>query len=553
MAVLKHRTSVMTLWALAIFVSGPPTTVAQTLGTPASPGGFDLPEWLTRWSAVTAAGDLVHGLPGGTLAMPSVLTVPAPKLGGFWTGGNPAALPWEVRDSYVQFRFAGREDDGAYRRPLDPGTDARLAGSALGWKALHGSGAAVGRVQAERMRQRSGAFAGQLLPYGSNPFVVLDTLGNDVSALIARLDGAGGWRLGNLGMGLSAGFDGREVRTVASLVPVQYRVSAAGVTGGLNYAVAGGMLRFGGYAHFEQLAQSVQVSGYGADTRVYVLRGYVDPQAVDLAAPNNVLYGRKLARDGHGFGATVSGGVGGIAWAAYVEWGDLAEHQAEDVLDVNPPTDDYDADHWRAGVDVQLPLARAAVLATASGRYRSLSGSAQRKDLTAPHFFVEQTGWEVSADVRVMPAGGWMAAVRLSAGRLHWRADDTLVAVGSNLRAWTPSVALEIARTLPRGFAVALGAGWAQHAPTGTIPDPAELSAAYQRWIAPELSLDATKATTTAASATVRWRLRRDLELWVRGTLGSLSGSRPLAALPAAPQGWRHHRSLAVGMTMREP
>jgi hypothetical protein len=43
-----------------------------------------------------------------------------------------------------------------------------------------------------------------------------------------------------------------------------------------------------------------------------------------------------------------------------------------------------------------------------------------------------------------------------------------------------PAVSVEVARSLPWGFAVSLGGGYTQHTPWGGIPTPGEMDPAYQ-------------------------------------------------------------------------
>ena len=552
MGLLKSRAPARAALVLVTALLAPGAIMGQSLGASRAPGGAELPDWLTRWSPIGLTGDLPRELPGHALAVPSVLTVPAPRTGAFWTAGNPAGLPWDVRDSYAQFRLAAKEDDGAYRRPLDPGSDSRLAGSAFAWKDLGGSGAVIGRVHVDRLKHLGGAFADQVLPHSSNPFVMLDTLGDEVSALVARLEGAGGWRVGNLGIGLGLGFDGREVRTVASPVPIQNRVSAAGVTGGLNYELFGGLVQVGAYGRWEQLEQTAAVTAFAQETRVLVLRGYFDPNVIDLGGGNSRTYARKLARNAHAFGTSLAGTVRSVAWAVYAQRNGLSERQSVGLFAIDPPTDDWDADGWTSGLSAQVDLADGRVLATLSGHYRTLTGSAKRMDLEGPHYTVNQNDWQVAAEVRLMPSRGWTGVIRLSTGRENWRARDSLARLGSDLKAWMPAAAFEVARALPARFTVAVGAGWAQHAPWGRIPDPSTLSAGYQNWIAPELTLYATKAVTVTGSATLLWRTRSGLEIWARGTLASLSGTRPLT-LPTSLEGSRERSALTLGITMREP
>jgi hypothetical protein len=529
----------------------PDGIAGQTLGSGTGTGGRDVPEWMVRWSPVALTGDILRDLPGQALAVPSVLISPPPKTGVFWTAANPAGLPWDVSDRYVEFRLGTRKDDGEYRRPLDPGGDARLSASALGWRPLTASGAVIGRVQLDRLRQDAGARAADVLPYSSNPLVMLDTLGDSRSGLVARLDGAGGWRLGRLGIGLGLGYDGREVRTETSPVPIRYRVSAAGFTGGVTYELLRGLVQLGAYGRWEQLRQDAVVSAYRADSRIYVLRGYFEPSVIDVSSTNST-YRRMAVRDARAFGGTAAGGVGVVTWNAYLQRSHAREGQST-AFEAEPPTDDWDAEGWTAGFAVQARPADRPVVVTVSGRFATLEGRVTRMDLDAPHFSVDRRAWQLEAEITLLPHRGWSGALRIGTGRDRWLARDSLAAVASDLHAWKPGVAVEVARVLPRGFALALGVAYARHMPWGTIPAPATLSEGYQEWIAPELSLYGTSAHAVMESATIRWHAAADLEVWVRGMLGRLFPRAGAWSLPLTPLGSRQRRAVTMGITIRAP
>jgi len=80
----------------------------------------DLPVWMRSWSPLVAAADLPRQLPGaGTSAMPSLFG--PPRVGPFWTAGNPAGLVGDLSDSRSDFILTRSRQTGDYRRPLDPG------------------------------------------------------------------------------------------------------------------------------------------------------------------------------------------------------------------------------------------------------------------------------------------------------------------------------------------------------------------------------------------------------------------------------------------------
>ena len=117
----------MGLFALAL-LTGPRQADAQVLGTSDAPGGPELPRWLTAWSPLAAVADLHRSLPGTEVSLPSLLTLPAPRVGSFWSAGNPGALPFENSDTYAQIRTGYKRYSGEYRRPLDAGQSRTMTG-----------------------------------------------------------------------------------------------------------------------------------------------------------------------------------------------------------------------------------------------------------------------------------------------------------------------------------------------------------------------------------------------------------------------------------------
>jgi len=538
-------TRVAALGVIGVLSYAVPLT-SQTLGAPSAPGGSEKPAWLMSWSPLGMSGDLPRELPGEGVSLPSLLTLPAPRVGSFWTAGNPASLPWDVGDSYAQIRLANRNQTGDYRRPLDGGNDRRLGATAFGWTDLGANGAVIGRVVADHLNQDNGAHANVVLPHSSNPFVVLDTIGDALSGMVARAEGAGGWRLGNLGIGLGLGYDGREVRTVASPAPRQYRVSAAGATGGLNYALISDLIEIGLFGRWEQLVQTTYVTSRTADTRVYVLTGYFNPLPIDL---NGGIYHRHFERKAKGLGASLAGRIGRVKWAAYAQRNDLRERQSV-LLEDEPPTDEWDADGWTGGIAATAVLGDSLLLATLLGSYSSVNGQARRWDLDEVNFEAEESEWYVGGELRLLPYRGWTGAMRLGTSRQSRNRWDFLARTGSNLNSWMPAVSMEVARSLPWGVSVSLGVGYTQHAPWGSVPTPSEMQPAYQNWIAPELSLYLNDASSVVGSITVLWSASTKLAIWARGSLASLSGNGGTPAPPMLPEGSRTRSSIEIGFTL---
>lgn len=536
------------VWHLAVtLAAGPTVAAAQTLGAPTAPGGAELPRWLMRWNPVRLTADLPRELPGAATSLPSLLTLPAPRVGTFWTAANPAGLPTDVDDEYAQFRLGVRQNDGSYRRPLDAGKDRRIGGTGFGWKDLAANGAAIGRVVVERMDQDAGAHADVVLPHSSNPFVMLDTIGDAMSGMIVRLEGAGGWRIGGLGLGLGLGYDGRDIRTEASTAPRNYQVSAAGVSGGVSYDLFDGALQLGAHGRWGQIVQRTSVVSYAAPTRVYVLSGYYDPVPLDLDRQG---YYRRFERNATAFGGSVGGTLLGAKWTVFAQRDKLSEKQSVQIED-DPPTDNWDADGWSGGLAAQRAFADSTVLLTLSAEYATVSGEALRMDLEEVNFAAEEDGLYVAGEVRWLPHNGWSAAVRLGTGRESRVRQDYLARTASDLKAWAPAASIEVARALPAGFSLSVGLGYSQHAPWGSIPDPAIMGEGYQDWIAPELSLYSADASSVTGTLVILWQAKPGLSFWAQGRAASLSGDAGTARLPLTPEGKRKLGAIEVGVTMR--
>jgi len=540
---LISRTAVA---VLIVGCFGPPQLDAQTLGAPTHPVQA---AWLSDWSPLAGTADLPRQSPGFAATLPSLLTQPGPRVGLFWTAGNPASLPFETRDSYAQIRAGYDRNSGDYRRPLDPGTDRRAGVSAQGWKPLTARGAAIGHIVVERMRQSEGAYANAVVPYSSNPFTALDTIGDAMSGMVVRLEGGAGWTLGNLGLGLTIGYDGREVRSEEALAPRLDRVSATGATVGVAYDFFDGALRVGLFGREERTAQTVQVYAAGGGSVVYVLSGYYEPVPFEVNVGSTYFW-RRFDREARAYGASVGGRVAGISWTGAALLNRVTEGQYVDRYENVPNTDDWDADGWSLVFAAQRTLGDNAFLATVPGRYTELDGEAVRADLGEVSFTARESAVHVSAELRMLPRNGWQAALSYGLAREDRVRHDLLARVGSDVKHWAPALALEVARTLPGGFAISVGGGYSQYAPWGGIPSPNRMSDPYRRWIAPEYAQYGTEATTRTGSLTVLWRQSEKLSVWARGSLASLSPKSTVGQLQFAPGGSRTHGGIELGVTM---
>lgn len=536
----------LALGLIAAFAASAPLAGQATdpVRAPADPGD---PAWTTRWSPLAQLGDLPRRLPGGEAVFPSLLVLPAPRVGLFWTAGNPAALPDEAADTWVGFRAERADVSGEYRRPLDPHTEVRTRLRGLGWRPLGARGAAIGRVVVDRQSLEEAVHSDVLVPYTSNPFVVLDTLGDGMNRTAARLEGAGGWRLGPVGVGLGLGYEAHETRTKVSAVPRTNRTAVPGVTGGVTLALSDA-LRLGAAGRWRQATHNLTVFSIGAPSRVFAPTGYEEPVAFNLSA---IAFQRRLQRTAWAAGLALAGETGGVSWVAYGQRESLGEDRFNPGSN-DPLVDAWEARGWTAGAAARLALGEPWLL-TLDARYTTLDGEAVRGDVELLNFTADESRLEAGAELRLLPAAGWEAAIAGRVVRESRLRRDRLQPTFSDIESWEPAAAAEVARHLSGRFALALGGAFSAYAPNSTTPDPAEIGPAYAEWIAPELGLHATDATAWAGTATARLRVGAGTHAWLRGRYGAVSAGTADPPLPDSPTGDRDGWTLTLGATLGGP
>src|SRR5690606_15099051 len=193
-----------------------PTAVIMMLAVPgfAHAQGFDAPP---AWSPAAWTLDLPRTLPQAPL-LPAMLTSPAPRVGLHWSAGNPAGLPFDGDEEWAGFEARYGSESGAYHRPLEAGKAA--TGSLFGGGSRRtGAGAVSGGLTVGRTGYTDGSYGNLVTPYASSPHTSADTAGADIRELRARLEGAGGWRIGAWSLGLALAYETTDGRTEASLTP----------------------------------------------------------------------------------------------------------------------------------------------------------------------------------------------------------------------------------------------------------------------------------------------------------------------------------------------
>ena len=503
----------------------------------------DAPTWLRPWSPLLWTAELPRTLPSKVLALPDALLSPSPRVGLFWTAGNPGAVAADIQDSFSLYAAGGGGEEGEYRRPLDPAEMTERHGASLAWRPFGERGAAIGSVRVTSSELR-GAMSDYDLAYPGSPYVVMDTAASDLGRTDVQLEGAGGWQIGRLGFGVALGYRAHRTRTVAAPVPRSLSVADPGAGAGLTWSVSPG-LTLGVHGRWRSHVERVSLYTVAAPSRVYRLQGYFEPPPQDLAGG---FYSRRLEREGYAGTVSAGGSLAGLTWTAFVESGTQEERQFP-AQDVTPDVDTWRSDALTFGGAIVRPLRSRNGQLSLSGRYTSLSGDAGRGDLPDTVTFV--------GDERVFHGGGELrldagASVRLVGSfvvRYEDRArTDQLAHVGSTMRSWTngfglaavfrPSARLQVSPAVANTW---YGAG-------GGIPDPLKMGKAFGRYVAPEMAVAVSDAGVRAAALTTLWSIRNGTGIWGTVRYVSLSPSGEAISLPFQPDGSRTRWSIELGV-----
>lgn len=535
------------LAALCALFAFPPAGTGQATSSPATVLNSAHPAWMTNWSPLKRIADLPHKLPGAS-AFSDLLSTPAPRVGEFWTAGNPGALGREVGDRRADLRLDWHDASGDYSRPLDPAGVEQAALSMTGWTRLGQRSAAVGTAAFDRTHLADSIFADVLIPYGSNPFVVIDSLGHPRRRGAIHLEGALGHDFGRLGLGVAVGWEGQSNRTIESAVPRLNRTVSPGMAAGLSYDL--GVVKVGILGRWRRTVELIDVRALPESRGVvFQLEGYAEP--VPLAFVNR-RYQRRYEREALSAGASA---------AFSAPWGDLVlyalrEQTSEDQFSLSAlstqDSDNWGADGWTFGGAGQWTVALAGTewLVTLDGKYRTVAGDAYQASIGAALFEVGESQLDVGLDVRARFGSGWHLVGRADLQRVGRDRNDLLVPVLSDVRATTGGGSVEIGRILGDRLGAAAGVQFASYGPAGLLPDPRSMGPDYRRYVGPALALELTGAAITAGTASVRWQLRETTAIWIRGVFGSVRPRTGSVTLPFTPEGSRRSWAVTAGAVL---
>lgn len=498
--------------------------------------------WTSSWSP------LAHLHDGRTMPphaeLPGLL-LGAPRVGAFWTAGNPATLASDARDAYGEIRFQAAGEDGAYRRPLDDGSSALLRFESLRWQPLGENSAVAGRAVVDRVDIRDASFSPSFARHSSDPFVQADTTNPDVRDVRVRLEGAYGYRWREWGVGVAFGLDVRDARTSASGLPRIAYAAAPGVTAGLARTLLGGRYTVSAYGRWADYRDRVQIVAVGVEGVVYPLQGYSEPDPISFV---ETVYNVESTRNATAIGAGVTGTALRTRWTAFAERVRRSNKHARGSV-ATQPNDTWDGDGWHAGGAVTRPLLGDRVLAYAAARYEAFDGQAFRSDLPSGAIVIASEAIvRGTAELRWSLTPDWTAGARYALFRESRLQNDYIAQVGSDITRSVHGIGLETARRITPSTRVAIGAGAAFHSGHGILPDPADTGPVYARLVAPELALYMAETRTSTLAATVQRTVSERLAVSAQVRYATLAAPDRSAAGGALPEGQR--RSWTASVTL---
>jgi len=496
------------------------------------------PSWLVMWGPLETRADLPRRLPfvGGA----GDLLLPPPRVGLFWTAGNPAALQYELRDTLTDFGVHLAHESGSLQRPLDPRASSQRRASAIGWMPLNQRVAVIGTVALDQETFDPGSHADVVEAYPTSPFVTVDTSTSGTRRTGARLAGAVSTRLGSWGLGVALGYDALERETINAGLVRRSRRAVPGATLGLTKQIGG--LRLGPYARWHSSAETVYLIERAGQGLVIQLEGLRDVQPLDILA----FYYRRIEETT----PTVGWSLGGGSWTLYAERSWLRERLTRQEAD-NPASDKWDADAWSAGGAYQRSVG-ARTLFTLDLRYTKLRGDGDLAlDSAGVIFRANESAIVGSAEVRVLPDSTRLAlAIGLQVRWEHRLRDALTVPIAAEVTGLTNSVTVQLGRQLSSRLFGTATLGTANYSANSSYPAPSTLGPTYQTYELPEYDLASRPAHPLLGAIGVRWTASERTSLWFTATGQRVSPSKEGLTSAFGPTGSRSLVTASFGVRL---
>jgi hypothetical protein len=535
----SRANSALLVLVLAVATAGP--------GTTQSSGELHGEPFLAtsdRWSPLVPVADIPTLLLHSGAMLPRHLLAPEPRVGAAWTAGNPAGFAVDLQGDRSEFWLVRSVGDGDYRRPNDP-VSRTAAAIGLGGERTAGSGGVIGRIALHDQRLE-GSHALGVDPFTSSPHALSDSAGVDMRQSVVRLEGAGGWTVGPVHLGVGLGYRAWDGRSEADANPRFQRGSTSGVVVGALYSIAPVGVRIGPHLRVRSGAEMYSRTARTDVVRLVPVLGYGEPVPRNLAPVTS--RPARTERSARAVGMTVAGDAGGIGWAAFAERATSREEQST-AFENEPPIDLWEASAIEVGGAARGSLAPRFEWVLELGWTR-LEGDANRPEFAEEGILFEALESRVvgSIELRSHLAERWTLATRVRAAREARERTDLLAGLTTDLATWSPGAGAELTGRLTDGFSIGVAYGLVRAYPVGRLPNPDQLGPGYRRWVAPELSIYATPGTAREGAITARVD-HRGRAIWLRlgyDTLAPTGTSR----LPALPPGERARWAAAGGIVM---
>lgn len=459
---------------------------------------------VASWSPITSRAELPRSLPSAALE-PWSMWNPRLPVGLFATSGNPAALAWELTDTRSDYSITRIGETGAFHRPLDPESQitSQLAASAR--TRLGARVGMIGDIVEEEAGFSPGPRADQPEPYGSSPLVMADTTASSMSSTRTRLEGAGGWRMGDWGAGVAAAYDTYDLHTDRAGFVRGTRVATPGIIlGAARRFKAPTRLVIGINGGESGSAQTTGFDVLTAPGELIPLQGYRNTQPIFVQPRYRQRLDARTRFAAMQSAASVLGAsvVGGVDVSRREE---VTSHSETN----NPMTDRWTAN----GVSFQF-MAERELESVGELRITAhstmVTGALRVATDSGVSFTARERGTDVAVELRtpISPDVETLITLALIDER-HVRI-DSIAPAETNLHSREPIMRLSAQYAVAPRFTILAGIAGGWYRSTGAIPQSVA-SAAYAQYIAPEVAMYASSMASVAWEGGIRWRAASNL------------------------------------------
>ncbi len=503
------------------------------------------------WSPVGPEARSARGEPVGLRCLLCAGVVPRWEAGAFGGGRNPAALAREVGARHGALTLETGRDEGSYRSPLDPESTTTTGSTALGWLPLGDRGGLAGGATYTEGTGGPGGRRIQLESGNGSPWVVADTSVSGHRSTGARLDAAGGWRLGSLGLGVSLGYEAVEVLSRPSRTPRRSHAAIPAASVGGEWSFAGGAARVGGYGRWSANQATTQIVGQPTAGQVTRLNGYAPPAVITVSQGTGPLFYRRSEAETRAGGVTLAGRWGDWALAAWTEAGQT-EEWSWSTRAADPPSDLWETRGWEVGGEARGGLAGGEVALRAyRGAFR---GRATMSSLDSLVYLADEAalGGSVEGRWSLAPEERRWVVVALGAELSNRDRGDTIPnTLRTEVETLVTMARVEAGTALRDGVELMGGYEMLRQDARGRLPRVPSLPAAARTIVGAELALAGTALTRHSPWAGVGWTFRPGQSVRAVGAYRSLAARPGSTRLEGTPDGDRSGWSVELGFVLR--